>query len=227
MMNTYVMSTLVSTVLIVSESEFTNGIANEIPMDGLQDCASSLSGGGGLGVYMKEDMIGPDITLLIDKCKFVNNSGDYGGNLLYFTNDCGLSILSKEFIFIVNSIFQNGTAVSAGGGLHMSLVGGVYTAMSLGVRKNHISIDHSEIMFNSAQEGGGGISILITGRVITSKGNTGIIDMEGDKSDRVSIHFTDIIGNKGDIGSALKLYGRSYNFPFFVPMTTVGLRGPA
>ena len=202
--------------------------------------------------------------MIIDRCKFVNNSADYGGNLLLFIRDCVDCVDSKLSISVVISTFQNGTALSAGGGLHMSLDylfgyisvqvyvtesqfisnrekkgggvsltsdtlgykydiiisglfisennaeerGGMY--MSLGIydyRNYHISIEHSKMMFNSALEGGG-ISVLIMSRDI-SESNTGIFDMEGVESDRVSIYFTDIIGNNGDIGSALKLQGRS------------------
>ena len=267
MMNTMsnVMSTLVPTVLIVSKSEFTNGIADKVPMKALNDYyyyTNVLSGGGGLGIYTKGD--NSNITVFIDKCKFVNNSADYGGNLLLFIRDCVDCVETKLSISVVNSTFQNGTALSAGGGLHMSLDylfgyisvqvyvtesqfisnrakkgggvsltsdtsgykydiiisglfisennaeegGGMY--MSLGIydyRNYHISIEHSKIMFNSALEGGG-ISILIMSRDI-SESNTGIFDMEGVESDRVSIYFTDIIGNNGDIGSAVKLQGRS------------------
>ena len=102
-------------VLIVSESEFTNGIADEVPMESLP-YTDALSGGGGLGIYIKRYVLA-SIILLIDKCKFVNNMADYGGNLLLF-----ISVYKSEVsISIINSTFQNGTALSAGGGLHISL----------------------------------------------------------------------------------------------------------
>ena len=269
MMNTMsnVMSTLVPTVLIVSKSEFTNGIADKVPMAALNDYyyyTKVLSGGGGLGIYTKGD--NSNITVFIERCKFVNNSADYGGNLLLFIRDCVDCVDTKLSISVVNSTFQNGTALSAGGGLHMSLDylfgyisvqvyvtesqfisnrakkgggvsltsdtlgykyhiiisglfisennaeegGGMYMSLTIilhDYRNYHISIEHSKIMFNSALEGGG-ISILIMSRDI-SESNTGIFDMEGVESDRVSIYFTDIIGNNGDIGSALKVQGRS------------------
>ena len=274
MMSTYRWSTQIPAVLIVSESEFINGIADKVPMKALYyyRYTDPLSGGGGLGVHTQVDSSPSDITVLIDKCKFVNNSADYGGNLLLYISNCGSCLQSKVSISIVNSTFQNGTALSAGGGLHVSATyypndvystvdtcmhmyvtesqfignrankgggvsltslgqykydiilsrlfisgnnaeegGGMYESLELNdYRNNHISIEHSKIMFNNAQKGGGGISILISASYI-SESNTGIFDMEEDERNTVSIYFTDIIGNKGDIGSALKLQWHSHD----------------
>ena len=92
-------------MLLVSESEFTNGIAEGVPMEVLQihytgAYVDSLPGGGGLGVYLKQVIYTSlslwdylyltrifycNITVSILNCKFVNNSADYGGNLLLHT----------------------------------------------------------------------------------------------------------------------------------------------
>ena len=61
----------VPTELIVTESEFTNGIA-EVPMELLQTFhINSLSGGGGLAVYLKQKVLtfGPHINVSIEKCQ--------------------------------------------------------------------------------------------------------------------------------------------------------------
>ena len=270
----------VPTVLIVSESEFTNGIAEKVPMVVFQSyyAVDTLSGGGGLGVYIKKQEVSPPPgrdyywieilhTVLVIKCKFVNNSADYGGNLLLYTDhNAALEYYSsKIFISIINSTFKSGRALSAGGGLHMSLDydshryvfvqvyvtgsqfitnrakkgGGVSLTSSgqdmydiilsrLFISENHaeegggmymhlginrwddkpIHIKHSEITLNSALKGGGGISILITAGD-ASEDTTEIFYMEEIENNRVSIYFTDIIENKGDIGSALRLQGHS------------------
>ena len=76
----------------MSELEFTNGIAEEFPMQILQsynDDGDKISGGGGLGVYLEVKRPSyvrfSDITVSIFKSKFINNFADYGGNLLLQT----------------------------------------------------------------------------------------------------------------------------------------------
>ena len=130
-------------VLIVSESEFTNGITDAVPMDALH-YSNVLSGGGGLGVYMKGYILA-SVTVLINKCKFVNNSADYGGNLLLFVS----VYKSKVSISIANSTFQNGTALSAGGGLHVSLDYDSHTF------SKQVYITGSQFISNRAKNGGG------------------------------------------------------------------------
>ena len=128
--------------------------------------------------------------------QFISNRARKGG---------GVSLISDSPVQDMYDIILSGLVISKNnaeerGGMYMSLGTNNYR------RNNHISIKHSKIMFNIAQEGGGGISILIAATYdLISESNTGIFDMEGVESDRVSIYFTDIIGNRGDIGSALKL----------------------
>ena len=73
-----------------------------------------------------------------------------------------------------------------------------------------LHIEYSRIILNCAQTGGGGISILF-GSGSVSESTTEIFDMEKIEYNRVAIYFTDIIGNKGNIGSALKLQGHYYS----------------
>ena len=288
----------IPTMLLVSESEFTNGIAEEVPYHQRQGYLTdhdvpSPSGGGGLGVYLDEfthttysfwfhyRTIHTNITIV--NCKFVNNSAEYGGNLLLYTFHYGYRYTSTVtqfldiYISIVNSTFQNGTAFKAGGGLHISSYynhkqsslasvhlymtrsqfignlakkgGGVsltclrsITGSSrmesvilswLLISENHaeeggglyleqewffryqksIHLAHSQIMFNCAQNGGGGIFLLNKGFTGTSR-NFGTFDIEDIESNtRMAIYFTDIIGNKGNVGSGLNLQG-GFNYSY-------------
>ena len=144
----------VATVLIVSESEFTNGIAEELPMQILQsyyDDGDKISGGGGLGVYLEVKrpsyVRSSDITVSIFKSKFINNFADYGGNLLLHTyNRYRYSGNDYTSIFIVNSTFQDGTALLAGGGLHMNLNDNTH---------HRVYVTRSQFISNSARKGGG------------------------------------------------------------------------
>ena len=71
--------------------------------------------------------------------------------------------------------------------------------------RSTIHLAHSKIMFNCAQKGGGGIFLLSTVLSATSHDIT-TFDIEDIESDtRMSVYFTDIVGNKGNVGSALKL----------------------
>ena len=83
---------------------------------------------------------------MIDKCKFVNNLADYGGNLLLF-----ISVYKSEVsISIVNSTFQNGTALSAGCGLHISLDYDAGLTFS-----KQVYVTGSQFISNKAKKGGG------------------------------------------------------------------------
>ena len=129
------------TVLTVSESDFSGGIAEEIPnhkRQGFLTGVPSPLGGGGLGVYLEELLPMSDspwlysriyMNITIVNCKYFNNSAEYGGNLLLYTFHLLYAYKSTSYrlikvlnisISIVNSTFQNGTASTAGGGLHIS-----------------------------------------------------------------------------------------------------------
>ena len=150
--------TRVPAVLIVLESEFINGIAGKFPRWAFYyylNFNEPLSGGGGLGVHTREDNYGSDITVLIDKCKFVNNSADYGGNLLLYINNCIDCRENKVSISIVNSTFQNGTALSAGGGLHVSTTCHNYRDYIFGCVSVQVYVTGSQFISNRAKKGGG------------------------------------------------------------------------
>ena len=70
--------------------------------------------------------------------------------------------------------------------------GGIYLMKD---DSNPIYLEHSKITFNYAQKEGGGISVLIAYFKVI----------------KMYIHFTDIIGNTGDIGSAVKLKLQEYS----------------
>ena len=138
-----------STRVRISGSQFISGIAEEVleyTTLTLDQNVHTISGGGGLAVYL-EQKASLKVVTIVDSI-FYNNSAQYGGNVILSMGSYFRETTSG--IVINNSTFQNGRAYLKGGGLciHTWLTA-LFRAL---VRVN---VSESYFINNTAQEGGG------------------------------------------------------------------------
>ena len=156
------------TVLTVSESEFSVGIAEEVPnhkRQGFLTGVPSPSGGGGLGVYLEELLPMSDspwlysriyMNITIVNCKFFNNSAEYGGNLLLYTFHLLYAYKSTSYRLIKVLPFLLLTQLSKMGQLlQPEVVSTLVHIMTSSVTLVRMYMTESQFIGNLAKKGGG------------------------------------------------------------------------
>ena len=167
---------------IISNSTF---YSNQIERENNSFSFWELLFGGGIDVNFGLNTT--NNMLLIELCTFSDNTAVFGGGMFAGINSSNSSLL------IVNSIFENNKAQEGCG---------LFIACEIGCTNNTISINNSIFSHNSVfqnvsteKEGGGGISILISGDTTSLP--------DGNKFNLVNCTF---ISNKAWYGAGSRLY---------------------
>ena len=140
-----------STHVRISGSQFINGIAEEVleyTTLTLDQSVNTKSGGGGLAVYLVQNVWEPPLNVTIVNSIFCNNSAQYGGNVMLSIKN----YMDSRFITlgINNSTFQNGRTYLKGGGLH------IHTSLTpFPNAPVRVNVSESYFINNTAQAGGG------------------------------------------------------------------------
>ena len=155
------------TIVNIFHSIFANGTAEDVLKYEYISGAHDVRGGGGLAIYFTHRIppadtirLGIGLRVRIYNCTFLNNSAQYGGNLLLYIHtlrdflaDFAMSTVN---ISLINCTIREGKAQHAGGGLHLQIYsykGQFPTSDPMTCIKTEVL--HSSLIANKAEKGGG------------------------------------------------------------------------